>query len=53
MVNIEEVYVDMWGDGKILGSSRHLAQHSIENMVSSLKNKHYYQKDLGFKSRTA
>jgi putative lipase involved disintegration of autophagic bodies len=50
MGKVEEVYVDNWGDGKIFGASRHLAQHSIENMVDSLKTKYQYHDDLGFKS---
>lgn len=48
---IEDIYVDAWGDGKLLGSSRHLAQHSIENMVLSTKNKYWCQTDLGYKAR--
>jgi hypothetical protein len=50
MGKVEEVYVDCWGDGKIFGSSRHLAQHSINNMVDSLRGKYWYHTDLGFKS---
>ena len=49
MGKVQEVYVDHWGDGKIFGSSRHLAQHSIENMVLTMKTKFWCQKDLGFK----
>jgi hypothetical protein len=48
MGTVEEIYVDNWGDGKLLGSSRHLAQHSIQNMVRSLKTKPWYHQDLGF-----
>lgn len=51
MGKIEDVYVDHWGDSKILGTSRHLAQHSIHNMVKSLNNKYWYKADLGFKSK--
>lgn len=50
MGKVEEVYVDQWGDGKVLGASRHLAQHSIQNMVDSLRSKYHYNKDLGFKT---
>jgi putative lipase involved disintegration of autophagic bodies len=50
MGKVEEVYVDAWGDGDVLGSSRHLAQHSIQNMVDSLKSKPWFHKDLGFKA---
>lgn len=50
MGRVEEVYVDYWGDNSIFGSSRHLAQHSIDNMVSSLQSKPWYHKDLGFKA---
>lgn len=49
MGKVEEIYVDNWGDGKIFGSSRHLAQHSIQNMVNSLRIKPWYHKDLKFK----
>ncbi|WP_321418123.1 hypothetical protein [uncultured Desulfobacter sp.] len=43
---VEDVYVNAWGDGKILGVSRHLAQHSIENMVKTLKTMPWYNKDI-------
>lgn len=48
MGKVEEVYVDAWGDGKVFGTSRHLAQHSIDNMVACLKPKYWYHKDLNF-----
>lgn len=50
MGTIEEVYVDHWGGGDLLDAQRYLNQHSIENMVSALKSKFHYQKDLGYKS---
>lgn len=50
MGKVEEVYVDHWGDGKIFGSSRHLAQHSMDNMISTLKNRPWFHKDLDWKS---
>ncbi len=46
MGRMEEVYVDEWGDGRILGTSRHLAQHSIKNMVNTLAKHSQYRKDL-------
>ncbi len=48
MGKVEKVYVDSWGDRKVLGSSRHLAQHSIENMVESLQSKWHYNQPLNF-----
>lgn len=45
---VEDVYVDEWGDGKVIGASRHVAQHSIDNMVACLKSKSWYHKDLQF-----
>jgi hypothetical protein len=48
MGKVEPVYVNEWGDGKMLGSSRHLAQHSIDNMVKSLMTKPQYHKDLHY-----
>ena len=38
MGEVQEVYVNQWGDDKIVGASRHLAQHSITHMVESLKS---------------
>lgn len=46
MGKVEEVYVDKWGDGRIFGSSRHLAQHSMVNMLDTLKNMPWYHKHL-------
>ncbi len=46
MGRMEEIYVDEWGDGKILGASRHLAQHSIDNMVNTLAKHSQYRQDL-------
>jgi len=46
MGRVEEVYVDKWGDGNILGTSRHLAQHSMTNMLDSLKNMPWYHKAI-------
>lgn len=46
MGKVEEIYVDKWGDDKIFGVSRHLAQHSIVNMVESMKTKFWYHRDL-------
>lgn len=46
MGKVEDVYVDNWGDGKIIGTSRHLAQHSIANMIESLRTKPWYHDDL-------
>jgi hypothetical protein len=48
MGKVEFVYVDEWGDEKVLGASRHLAQHSIDNMVKCLRPKTWYHKDLKF-----
>jgi putative lipase involved disintegration of autophagic bodies len=48
MGKVETVYVDAWGDGRLLGASRYLAQHSIDNMVACLKPKTWYHKDLQF-----
>jgi hypothetical protein len=48
MGKVETVYVDAWGDGRMLGASRHSAQHSIDNMVACLKSKLRYHKDLQF-----
>ncbi len=46
MGKVEDVYVDNWGNGNLIGASRHLAQHSIDNMVACLKPKYWYHKDL-------
>ncbi len=46
MGKVENVYVDNWGNGNVIGASRHLAQHSIDNMVQCLKPKYWYHKDL-------
>lgn len=46
MGKVEDVYVDKWGDGKIFGSSRHLAQHSMINMLETLKNMPWYHSAL-------
>ncbi|MCI0507610.1 MAG: hypothetical protein L0Z73_16075 [Gammaproteobacteria bacterium] len=46
---VNDVYVDKWGDGKILGGSRHLAQHSIDNMVEAMKGMPWTHTDLGWK----
>jgi hypothetical protein len=48
MGKVEFVYVDEWGDEKMLGASRHLDQHSIDNMVKCLRPKTWYHKDLVF-----
>ena len=48
MGKVEDVYIDIWGDGRVLGTSRHLAQHSIDNMITSLKTRSWYHKDLKF-----
>lgn len=46
MGRMEDVYVDEWGDHKIIGTSRHLAQHSIDNMVKTLAKYSQYNTDL-------
>ncbi len=46
MGKIEDVYVDKWGNDKILGGSRHAAQHSMDNMIESLRTKPWYDKDI-------
>jgi len=52
MGTVEEVYVNKWGDEKILGASRHIAQHSIRNMVEALRDRPgLYSRDLGWTSR--
>lgn len=43
---VENVYVDEWGDSKILGGSRHLAQHSIDNIVKTLERNSWYHRDI-------
>lgn len=50
MGEVKEIYVDKWGDGKLLGASRHLAQHSITNMVEALNKLSWYKKNLGWTS---
>ena len=47
---VEEIYVNKWGDGKLLGASRLLAQHSMDNMLKSLTSKYWYHRDLGWES---
>lgn len=49
MGKVQDVYVDYWGGGKVFSAERNLAQHSIENMVSTLKIRAMYHNDLGFK----
>ena len=51
MGKVQDVYVDYWGDGKIIGASRHLAQHSIGNMVSTLQQRFMFHKDMAFKTK--
>ena len=46
MGRVKDVYVDEWGDHNILGASRYLAQHSIENMVKTLSKYSQYQTEL-------
>ena len=46
MGRVEDVYVDEWGDNKIVGASRHVAQHSIDNMVKTLAKYSQYHKEL-------
>lgn len=48
MGKVTDVYVDKWGDDKILGASRHLAQHSIDNMFEAMANIPWTQEDLGW-----
>jgi len=45
---VKDVYVDKWGDDKILGTSRHLAQHSIDNMFEAMASIPWTQDDLGW-----
>jgi len=47
---VDDIYINHWGDSKMLGASRHLAQHSISNMVDSLRTNYFYLKDLGWTS---
>jgi len=52
MGTVEEVYVNQWGDEKNLGASRHIAQHSIHNMIGALRGRpSLYLRDLGWKFR--
>ena len=44
----ENVYVDKWGNNKILGASRHLEQHSIKNMIEAMKKIPWTLEDLGW-----
>ncbi len=53
MGKVQTVYVDHWGDDKIMGTSRYLAQHSINNMVSTIKTSGSYRNDLGYKANKA
>ncbi|VAW56691.1 hypothetical protein MNBD_GAMMA07-625 [hydrothermal vent metagenome] len=47
---VEDIYVNHWGDSKMLGASRHLAQHSIKNIVDTLSSSYVHLKELGWKS---
>lgn len=44
--HVEDVYVNNWGDNKIIGTSRHFAQHSMENMTKALGSLYWYKKDI-------
>ena len=43
---VKDVYVNNWGDDKIVGASRHFAQHSIENMTKALGSLYWYMEDI-------
>lgn len=44
----EKVYVQKWGDKKILGVSRHLEQHSIKNMIEAMEKIPWTLEELGW-----
>ena len=47
---VESVHVHDVGNGNILGASRHVAQHSITNMVNTLRTNYKHLKDLKWKA---
>ena len=47
---VESVHVHTLGNGKILGTSRHLAQHSITNIVQALRTSYKHLQDLKWSS---
>jgi len=47
---VESVHVHDVGNGNILGASRHIAQHSITNMVNTLRTNYKHLKDLKWKA---
>jgi len=48
---IESIHVPQLGNGKILGASRHVSQHSIINMVQTLRTNYKHLKDLNWTSQ--
>ena len=46
--DVKPVYVNDWGDGRRLGTSRYKAQHSMDNMVKALRTRPRFHKDLQY-----